>query len=82
MGNIIYAGFDTYKFGQTKGCHIVLGIDPQALGFRYKMGLEPTKTDQSEQSYGQMKLASQIITNQNPRKLISFFAPMKGWKYQ
>ena len=48
----------------------------EALGFDYKMVLEPTKTDQSEQSYGQMKLTTQIITNQNPRKLISYFAHM------
>ena len=48
----------------------------KTLGFDYKMGLEPTKTDQSEQSYGQMKLTTIIIGNQNPRKLIYFFAPM------
>ena len=47
-----------------------------AFVFGFKMVLEPTKTDQSEQSYGQMKSTTQIINNKNPRKLISFFAPM------
>ena len=47
-----------------------------ALGFDYKMVLGPTQTAQSEQSYDQMKLAIIIIAKKNPRKLISFFAPM------
>ena len=41
------------------------------------MVLEPTKADQYEQSYGGMKVDNQSITNKNPRKLISFFAPME-----
>ena len=49
----------------------------EALSFGYKMVLEPTKTDKYEQSYGRMKLTTQIVTNKNPRKLISFFAPME-----
>ena len=40
------------------------------------MVLEPTKAEQYEQSYDGMKLTTQIFANENPRKLISFFAPM------
>ena len=40
------------------------------------MTLEPTKTEQYEQSYDGMKWTTQIVTNKNPRKLISFFASM------
>ena len=53
---------------------------PTALGFGYKMVLEPTKTDHHEQSYDQIKLTIKIITNKNPCKLISFFAPMEKTK--
>ena len=40
------------------------------------MVLEPTKTDQYEQSHGGIKLDSQSINNKIPPKLISLFAPM------
>ena len=46
----------------------------------YKPVLEPTKTDQYEQSYDGIKWTTQIVTNKNPRKLISFFAPMPYWQ--
>ena len=59
-------------------------IDPQDLTpkpinspwFWLQMVVEPTKMDHYEQSYDQMKLIIQTIANKNPRKLISFFAPM------
>ena len=45
--------------------------------FGNKMDLEPTKTEQYAQSYGQMKLSIIFIANKKPRKLISFFAHME-----
>ena len=50
----------------------------KALGFRYKLVLEPTKTDHYGQSYDQIRLTVQIIANKNPRELISFFAAMNN----
>ena len=87
MGTIIYAGFGTHKMGKQNVVTMLFIPIPvnwfqnssKAFGFEYKMVLEPTKTDQPEQSYGQMKLTTKIIANQNPRKLFSFFAPMEKW---
>ena len=33
----------------------------KALSWAYRMGLEPEQTDQSEHSYGQMKLATHLL---------------------
>ena len=48
----------------------------KALSVGYKMVLEATKTDQYEQSYGQMNLTIIFIVNRYPRKLFSFLAPL------